>query len=253
MTAAGSPRGFASAVGAAAHTFAPELGDVVRLAGADGHHLARVRRLRTGEPLTVADARGRWRPYVVAGVSEGRLDLEATGAEHAEPEPRPGLAVAFAIGKGTKPERVVAGLTELGVDRIVPLVTARAVVRWDATQATAAVERLRRVAREAAAQCRRSRLPAVDDLTEPAALDPGALVVVGDPGGVAVSEVPVPAPGSWLVVVGAEGGLDPAERAVLARRPGAVEVAVGPHVLRTETAAVAVAAALAARRIDHPA
>ncbi|MBM3658733.1 MAG: hypothetical protein FJW95_04430, partial [Actinobacteria bacterium] len=74
------------------------------------------------------------------------------------------------------------------------------------------------------------------------------VIVVGDPAGVAPGDLAVPEGGEWLAVVGAEGGLDPEERAALAARPGAVTLAVGPHVLRTETAAVAVAAVLAARR-----
>lgn len=97
-------------------------------------------------------------------------------------------------------------------------------------------------------QCRRSRLPVVD---EPVALDALATtgtVVIGSPTGVAPAAVPIPAGGEWLALVGAEGGLSAEEIADLTGRPGTVEMAVGPHVLRTETAAVALAAVLAARR-----
>ena len=73
----------------------------------------------------------------------------------------PALTVAFAPIKGERPEWVVQKLTELGIDRIVPLRSERSVVRWTAQRGQAAVERLRRVAREAAAQCRRVWLPEV--------------------------------------------------------------------------------------------
>ena len=75
----------------------------------------------------------------------------------------PALTVAFAPVKGERPEWVVQKLTELGIDRIVPLLSERSVVRWSGARGKATVERLRRVAREAAAQCRRVWLPEVAD------------------------------------------------------------------------------------------
>jgi 16S rRNA (uracil1498-N3)-methyltransferase len=252
MESGAEPRGFASGADAAAHVFAADLHDRVAIDGPDGHHLERVRRLRVGERVTVADGTGAWRAYRIAATAKAHLDLDADGGVHREPVLAPRLAVAFGVGKGAKPEQVVSGLTELGVDRILPFLSARSVVRWDGERAVAAGERLRRVAREAAMQCRRARLPEVAD---PVGLDgvvtPG-VVVVGDPAGVPATALDVPAGGEWMAVVGAEGGLDPDERAALGARPGTVLLAVGPHVLRTETAALAVAAVLAARRSpDH--
>lgn len=248
MAAPAEPPGFAASADAAAHAFVDDLGDRVVVDGPDGHHLSRVRRLRSGERVTLADGSGVWRTYRVTTAAPGRLELEATGARHREPDLCPGLAVAFGVGKGAKPEQVVAGLAELGVDRIVPFLSARSVVRWDPARAASAGERLRRVAREAAMQCRRARLPEVEDAVGlPGLVTPG-VVVVGDPGGVPAGSVADPPGGEWLAVVGAEGGLDPDEVAALDARPGTVHVAVGPHVLRTETAALAVAAVLAGRR-----
>jgi len=248
MASAARPWGFASSVAAAAHVLAPALDESIVVDGADGHHLERVRRLRVGEIVTVADGAGAWRRYVVDATGRGRLDLAADGDVHHEPRLEPGLAVAFGVGKGAKPEVVVSGLTELGVDRIVPLLAARAVVRWDAERAAAVVDRLRRVAREATLQCRRARLPTVEAAVGLEDLGTQGVVVVGDPAGASVHTLRLPAAGEWLVVVGPEGGLTAHERAALLARPGAVAVAVGPHVLRTETAALAVAAALSGRR-----
>lgn len=251
MGPSGAPLGFASGADAAAHLFAATLDDVVVVDGPDGHHLERVRRLRVGERVTVADGAGTWRAYRIVATSTARLDLEADDPVVREPELRPRLAVAFGVGKGAKPEQVVSGLTELGVDRIVPFLSARSVVRWDGDRAAAATDRMRRIAREAAMQCRRSRLPEVEDPVGLDGLVTVGVVVVGDPAGVAAAALPDPEGGEWLAVVGAEGGLDPQERSALLARPGAQRVAVGPHVLRTETAALAVAAALAGRR-DPP-
>lgn len=246
---------FASADAATAHVFVAELADEMRVDGDDGHHLQRVRRVRVGERLTASDGSGRWCPCDVVRSERGSLVLRAVGPCAREPALTPALAVAFALGKGTKPEQIVADLTELGVERIVPFRAARSVVRWEGERARSATARLRRVAREAAMQCRRSRLPQVDEPMTVGTLATRGTVVLGSPDGMDAASVPLPAGGEWLVVVGAEGGLDAQELGDLAHRPGAVSVAVGPHVLRTETAAVALAAVLAARRTadDHPA
>lgn len=243
-----SPEGFASAAGAVAHVFVEMLDETVYVGGEDGHHLQRVRRLRAGEKVTAADGTGRWRQYVVARSAQGHVALTADDVIWREPAVTPGLAVAFALSKGPKPETVVSGLTELGVDRIVPFRSARSVVRWEGDRIPPAMARLRRVAREAAMQCRRARLPEVAEPVDLATVVAHPAVVVGDTAGVPVSELVAPDGGEWLAVVGPEGGLDAAERDRLASGPGAVRLAVGPYVLRTETAAVAVAAVLTARR-----
>ncbi|HEV7863370.1 MAG TPA: RsmE family RNA methyltransferase [Acidimicrobiia bacterium] len=239
--------GWPADIPASAHLFvaaAGELTDSVDVAGEDGHHLARVLRLRTGEIVTVADGAGWWRPYRVAGVGAGvRLDATA-GPEH-EPTPSPGLAVAFALTKGDKPELVVQKLTELGVDRIVPVVAERSVARLDAGRASTALERWRRIAREAARQCRRATLPTVEELRPLSELAGHPGLVVAERGGRPAEATGAPPGGEILVVVGPEGGLAEAEVDALA--PWA-RLDLGPHVLRAETAALAAAALLAARR-----
>ena len=138
------------------------------LAEEDVHHLGRVLRLRPGEEVIAADGLGRW----ARAAWRGGADLEpcatgagpgGDGAVQFEPRPEPPLTVAFAPVKGERPEWVVQKLTELGIDRIVPLLSERSVVRWTGARGEATVERLRRVAREASAQCRRVWLPDVSD------------------------------------------------------------------------------------------
>lgn len=246
---AGAAAGWAAACPATAHVFLEALTDRARVEGDDGHHLARVRRVRAGETVTAADGSGAWRSYVVTGVDTATrgaaLELTATGGVRVEPQWSPRLEVAFALTKGAKPETVVQQLTELGVDRIRPVRARRSVVRWDAARADSAVARLRKVAREAAMQCRRARVPVVDAPVDLAELSGRPGLVVGDPAGESPIRLPAPGAAGWLVVVGPEGGLEPGEIEQL----GPVErVAVGPHVLRAETAAVAVAAVLTVQR-----
>jgi 16S rRNA (uracil1498-N3)-methyltransferase len=237
---------FASRYPAAAHTFAAELGDHVTLDGAAGHHLGRVRRLRAGEVVTVADGGGRWRPYTIVDARRGTIELDAHGEPEAEPPLVPGLTVAFALTKGAKPELAVQKLTELGVDRIAPLLTQRSVRRWGNERASAAVERLGRVAAEAAAQCRRARLPDVEPPQPLAELLGHPGLVVADPSGDEVDEIDAPPDGEWVLAVGPEGGFEADELAGIGRR---ARLRLGPHLLRAETAAIAGAAILTTRRV----
>lgn len=197
----------------------------------DRHHLVRVLRLGPGDPLTVADGAGRWRPCRFGP------EPEPDGPVEVEAAPSPAITVAFAPVKGDRPEWVVQKLTELGVDRIVPFVAARSVVRWEGDRAARQVDRLRRVAREAAMQCHRARLPEVAPLAAFADVAGLAGAAIADLGG------GPPSLDHPVVLVGPEGGWADEERAV--RLPA---VALGGAVLRAETAAVTAAALLAALR-----
>jgi 16S rRNA (uracil1498-N3)-methyltransferase len=242
---------FAARSPAVAHAFASALDDDVRLDGPSGHHLSRVRRLRSGELVTLADGNGTWRPYIVSVVRPGAVELHADGEPVVEPRLEPLLAVAFALTKAGKPELAVQKLTELGVDRIVPLQSRRSVPRWGTDRADAAADRLQRIAVEAAAQSRRARLPEVDTPRPLADLQGLPGLVVADPAGDDVGRVPDPSDGEWMLVIGPEGGLDPDEIAILG---AAARLRIGPHVLRAETAAIAGAAVLTTRRAtarDH--
>jgi len=226
---------------AVAHVFVAGLDDRCEIAGDDGHHLQRVRRLAPGEIVTAADDSGAWRSYVVTEVATGRLTLEARGDAQLEPEPVVGVALAVALTKGGLDD-VIAAVTELGVARITPLRTARSVVRWDEDRARRGVGRLRVVAREAAMQSRRARIPVVDEVAGLADVAARPGLVVADRNGVSAAELPAPAAG-WTVLVGPEGGLSSEELAGLAPAP---RLALGPHVLRAATAPVAAVAVLVA-------
>lgn len=214
----------------------------------DAHHLGRVLRLRPGAEVCATDGQGGWRSTTFAGGER----LEPAGEVRHEPRPELLLTVAFAPVKGDRPELVVQKLTEVGVDRIVPLVTSRSVVRWDGDRAAKQMERLRRVAQEACGQSRRLWLPEIglgDAAPHDAPVTPAALLVgvgaagtaVAEPGGGAL------APGVRTVLVGPEGGWSPEELAETSAR-GAGRCTLGPHVLRAETAAIVAGALLVTLR-----
>jgi 16S rRNA (uracil1498-N3)-methyltransferase len=215
---------------AAAHVFVADV-DTPELTDDDRHHLERVLRLRPGDDVTVADGGGRWRRCRFGPV------VEPAGEVVVEAPARPPITIAFALTKGERPEWTVQKLTELGVDRIVPFVAERSVVRWDEPKAARHGERLRRVAREAAMQSRRAFLPVVEDLAGfgDVASRPGAAMAAPDG---APPDLARP-----CLLVGPEGGWSDEELAA-----GLARIGLGPTVLRAETAALAGAVLLAGLR-----
>jgi 16S rRNA (uracil1498-N3)-methyltransferase len=216
------------------------------LADEDAYHLTRVLRLRRGEEVIVADGAGRWARTRWAGdgavepLGDDAGGVGADGGVQREERTEPALTVAFAPVKGERPEWVVQKLTELGIDRIVPVLSERSVVRWTGSRGQATVARLRRVAREAAAQSRRVWLPEVCDTVRFA-----DLASLGAPGEVVLAQLSGdrPTPAQRVVAVGPEGGWSADELS-----SGLPTVGFGLSVLRAETAAVTAAALLASLR-----
>lgn len=204
-------------------------------------------RLRPGEQVVAADGAGAWRICEVRSDfsrsgrrAADRMMLSPAGPVVTDERPSPEITVAFALPKGDRPESIVRGLVETGVDRIVPLISDRSVVRPDQAAARERTERFRRVAREAAMQSRRAYLPDLAELTPladflaDASHPPVALCV---PGG------PPPTLACPVVVVGPEGGFSESEHSL-----GLPEFGLGTGILRTETAAVAAGVLMVALR-----
>ncbi|MDO8390191.1 MAG: RsmE family RNA methyltransferase [Actinomycetota bacterium] len=206
----------------AAHVFVASV-DAPELADDDAHHLLRVLRLRDGETVTVSDGAGAWRSCVIAGAALRPAGPSVHEGQRAAP------TIASAIPKGDRVDWMVQKLTEVGVHGIVFLHCARSVVRWEGERGERQLAKMRKVAREAAMQSRRTWLP---ELRGPLAVDellmaPG--VVVADPAG-------EPFRGAATVVIGPEGGFTPDELAKAQRL-----VRLSDHVLRVETAAIVAA------------
>jgi 16S rRNA (uracil1498-N3)-methyltransferase len=216
---------------AAAHTFVESVASPV-LADEDRHHLERVLRVRAGTVITVSDGRGRWRAVRLGP------DLEPCDDVQSAPASAPVITIGFAIVKGDRPEMIARALTEIGVDRLVPMETERGVVRWSGSKADAAVERLQRVVRGAAGQCRRVWLPTVEPVTTFGDLVDERGVSLASPGAAGAPGLEHP-----TVLVGPEGGWSPGEAAA-----AAPSVSLGPNILRTETAAIVAGTLLVAAR-----
>ena len=221
----------------------PPAGGRAVLDGDEARHLARVLRARVGDTVVLFDGQGRSWPARVTAIGRAEVEL-ATGEPRVEVTSGPGLTVAVALPKGERQKWLVEKLTELGVAKLVPLVTERGV----AEATPAALERLQRGVIEASKQCGRDTLLMIGPpatVAEIVATKPAAGIgLVADPGGASLDPAGWPEHAEVIGLVGPEGGFTPAELA-LADQAGWRRVALAPHVLRIETAAVALAARLA--------
>jgi 16S rRNA (uracil1498-N3)-methyltransferase len=225
-------------------------GDVVTLSGAEGRHAATVRRLRPGERADVGDGAGLVAECVVTARGSAGLEL-AVRARREVPRPDPAITVVQAIPKGERGELAIEGLTEVGVDRIVPWAATRCVAVWTGERGARSLARWRSTAREAAKQSRRAWLP---EVAEPAStglvaamIAAASCAVVLDPEAAeSLARLEPPPSGGLLVVVGPEGGItDDESQAFLAA--GATARGLGPTVLRTSTAGMVAATVLLSR------
>jgi 16S rRNA (uracil1498-N3)-methyltransferase len=201
----------------------------------DGNYLAAVLRLGPGDKVKLFDdCSGEWLAEI-AEAGKKRVTL-TVGERLRERERVPDLWLLFAPIKRGRIDWLVEKATELGVARLVPVVTRRTIV--DRLN----LDRLRAHAVEAAEQCERTALP---ELIEPRKLEAvlrdwpegRALHFADESGGAPLASAAAPAPAA--ILVGPEGGFTDEERAAIRALPQARPVSLGPRILRADTAALA--------------
>lgn len=219
-------------------------GDTLTLDAAQAHQLARVLRLRPGDALLVLDGTDRQTEARIAALDARAGLLRLNSWRPAPPEPACRLTLYQALIKQDRFEWVVQKGTEIGVAAFVPVVTERAVVR---EVSPAKLTRWRAIAREAAEQSGRGRLPDIHNpvsLTDlPAGNAPLAVCWEAETSTLLRHLLPrLGRPGNSAgVLIGPEGGLTIAEVDQLRGR-GALVAGLGPRILRAETAGPVAAA-----------
>ena len=204
----------------------------------------KVVRPKSGERVELFDGKGRTREYAVT--ASGRGFVLAAAAPAVEFSRPPAMTLFACVTKGSRWDWTIEKAVELGVARIVPVISDRCIVRLAPGERTAKAERWRRIAEDAARQSDAVWLPEVLEAVDfPVALDlvktcgrvfAGALTNPPPPPLLAAVSRELPAVRSLGLFVGPEGDFTPAELAALLER--AVPTSFGPTILRAETAAV---------------
>ncbi|BEU88577.1 16S rRNA (uracil(1498)-N(3))-methyltransferase [Selenomonas sp. TAMA-11512] len=228
------------------------LADTMRVTGDDAHHLTRVLRAKIGERVRVRAMDGRLAEAEIAGFEEDAVRLSLLFEEEAEEE-RGERVLIISLLKGDKLDLVVQKATELGITRILPVVTAHAVVRYDAAKAEKKRGKWQKIAVEAAKQCGRVSLPTVEDIRpmEEALrlcgeMDMRLFFYEADEEHDVKSVLRASVKGgeragSVAFLIGPEGGFSAAE-AEQVMDAGFTPVTFGRNILRAETAAIAACA-----------
>lgn len=216
----------------------PITSDTVRLTGAEAHHLLHVMRCRPGQTAVLFDDSGREFGAEVAEIGRDWVVLQVRSTSVRDRELACEILVGSPLPKGDRQRFLVEKLVELGARAFVPIFTARSMTRVSAQ----GIARLERYAIEASKQCGRNRLmrigPAVNCEAFFSSVD-GSCKWVGHPGGQPLSRIQSSA--TIAIAVGPEGGFTTDEIDV-AKGHGWQCVDLGPRTLRTETAAIAMAA-----------
>ncbi len=232
-----------------------EAGNVLTLPDDVARHV-HVLRLNPGDALTLFNGGGG--QYAARLVEVGRRSavVEVGDFSSVEVEPPYDITLAQGVAGGDKMDWLIEKAVELGAARLVPIVMARSVVRLTGERAERRRMHWQALARAACEQCGRNRVPSVEAPSDfarwiealPATKAEGELRLMLSPRAqLPFGALPAAAPSAAVtLLIGPEGGLSPEEEEAAAAR-GFMALSLGPRILRTETAGIAVLAALAAR------
>jgi 16S rRNA (uracil1498-N3)-methyltransferase len=219
-----------------------------------GEHVARVLRLERGHPLILFNGDGHEYDATLASLARRAVSAEVIAVRAVERESPLPLTLAQGIARGEKMDWILKKATELGVMRIVPLVTERTEVKLDEERAERRMLHWGQVIAGACEQSGRTRLPLLDPPQRierwlgGLGADSSLRLALLPDGDVVARALPTMTHGATLCV-GPEGGLSENDVSML-RATGFLGLRLGPRILRTETAGVAALAVLQALQGD---
>jgi 16S rRNA (uracil1498-N3)-methyltransferase len=210
------------------------------------HHLKDVLRLKTGDSVNVSDGIGNEFTGVITGITKTQAAIKVSKVAVNSGNPVK-LTVACAIPKGSRMDEIIDHLTQLGVERIIPMMTERVVVKLDKEKSEFRSTRWQKIAQSAAQQSRQSVITTVTPVTDfndvvTKSTDDDLKLIPHLSGERKLLRDTLAAgkPKSIIVLIGPEGDFTP-EEVEIALGNGFTAVSLGDTVLRVATAAIAVA------------
>jgi len=223
--------------------------DTIVLKASQAKHAFLVLRLKAQDEVVVFDGKGKEYLTVVASISRGQGLLDIKKSQYL-PEDKIKITLAAAIPKHSKFGDIVDRATQLGVNRIIPVITQRTIVKIPKAKAKAKQTRWQKIAQEAAAQCSRVYAPEVEvirdfkDVVKDAARYKLALIGSLDKDNVPLKKILKSHKQDQVIVfIGPEGDFSDQEMK-LAKNKGCLAISLGGNVLRCETAVNAILAIL---------
>ncbi len=221
-------------------------GGVVELPAASAQHLAKVLRVRGGEDIVLFTGDGLEFSGTIESVRGSRVRAAVGEPRNVDRESPLAITLVQCLARADRMDVIVQKATELGVARIVPVLSRRSVVRLDAAQSESKAAHWRAIAVNACEQCGRNRLPVIEvpvrlidylGAASPDGVRPEHPRLVLDPD-IDAHGPPPAIRGAVEIAVGPEGGFDETELEAF-RVSGFGSMRLGPRILRTETAAIA--------------
>lgn len=222
--------------------------EIVTIDGEDGLHIAKSLRMKPGETLVLCDKNGLDYHCVITRITDGQVELSVRETIRTVSEPDIRLTLYMALPKGDKLEQIVKQSVELGAAAIVPVLTARCIVRPDEKTMEKKRQRLAKIAEEAAKQSGRGIIPEVHPLlnfkqaVQKASEDECSILCYEAFGSPIPSLVQAKIK-TVSLMIGSEGGFDMSE-AEYAKNHGVQLATLGKRILRCETAPIAAITAI---------
>jgi len=217
-------------------------GSTACIEGDDAKHITKVLHARPGQQFTLSDARGTDYLCAVRDLSTASVTLEILSSQPCLAETKANIRLYQALPKGDKLEFIIQKAVELGVSEVTPVLTSRCISRPSHKAMDKKLERLQRIAYEAAKQCGRGIIPRVMPLLE---VDRALIQMAGcempillyEESSEPLSQVLRPGVGDVSIMVGSEGGFSQGE-VDFAMGQGVSCASLGRRILRCETAPI---------------
>jgi 16S rRNA (uracil1498-N3)-methyltransferase len=223
-------------------------GQIVTIEGDDAHHLQRVMRAEIGDEVICSNGTDREALVRITALDKSSVTGEAVEELPMTAEPAVKVWIAQSLPKGDKMEIVIQKGTEIGAARFLPFLSERTVVQYDAKKEAKRTERWQKIAKEAAEQAHRNRVPEIEAvlswkqlLKQAEQVDAAWICYEKEDGKQLRTAIQEALAGekkkNFLFAVGPEGGFTEQE-IQQAEAAGFVTVSLGKRILRTETAAM---------------
>lgn len=222
-------------------------GNMALITGQDAVHIKQVLRMKPKDMVRISDGREACWFSRIEDISSGQIRVELLKEDTNGTELSAEIILIQGLPKGDKMELIIQKNVELGITRILPVITKRTVVKWDVKKSETKVNRWNTIARSAAEQSKRTKIPVIEPVTglKEAIAWAGdfdiKLIPYENAQGIEATREYIKSirPGSRVAfIIGPEGGFEEAE-VELAKNAGFHPVTLGKRILRTETAGMA--------------